>query len=154
MKVLNPPPLPAGESALLVDESELIEDEAVATPDAPPAVVELRITGLVAQREGRRDLDVAFLSEVYLLAGMDLDIAQGGVFLPTYESFEPGESVALCFELGTELVRVTAEVRWVVGDRKSERRPGFALFWPELSSEALAALERYCRVHPPRYYEL
>jgi hypothetical protein len=155
VKVLSPPPLPAGESALLVDDSELIEDDAPATPDAPRVAAEPRVTGLTAQRPGRRELDVAFLSEVYLFGDFDLDIAKGGVFLPTYAAFEPGERVELCFEFGARLVRVVAEVRWQLGDGKTPaRRPGFALFWSELEPEALNALERHCAVYPPRFYEL
>jgi hypothetical protein len=159
VKGLRPPPLPAGESALLVDDSELLEDEAPATPETPAAsarseALEPRVTGLTARSAGGRELDVTFLSEVYLFADFDLDIAAGGVFLPTYAAFALGERLELCFEFGEQLVRANAEVRWELGDRKSPQRPGFALFWSELEDEALSALERYCRLYPPRFYEL
>jgi hypothetical protein len=102
-----------------------------------------------------RQLHVAFLHDTHLICDFDRDISEGGIFVATYETLELGARVELCFELGEHLLLAHGTVRWSLpAHEEAEQRPGYAIFFEQLSAEAADALRGYCRVHPPHYYEV
>jgi hypothetical protein len=152
-----PPPLPLAE--LAVEPPAPMESPQLAA--LPPSIaVEARLSRVsvspVAGEAGtQRDLELEFLGDTHFIADFDQDIARGGVFVATYERYEPGTIVELAFEFGELQAQARGQVRWTLPERDdTEQRPGLAIFFTELPQETAAVLGEFCRVHPPRYYEV
>lgn len=89
------------------------------------------------------------------------DVSLGGMFLVTNRPLTVGTRMILDFALpggGTdaEPLEVEATVRWTrAHDARTNGGPaGIAVAFENLSAEALARIEAYCKVREPLYFDL
>ncbi|HEY6556260.1 MAG TPA: PilZ domain-containing protein [Polyangiaceae bacterium] len=101
-----------------------------------------------------RELHLEFTAETEFFAGLNQDMAQGGVFVATYRREPVGTPLALEFELpcGTN-VTARGRVAWLRDTGAGQCRPGLGVQFTELSPAALVAIARYAKHVPPLYME-
>jgi uncharacterized protein (TIGR02266 family) len=107
-----------------------------------------------AGADERRDLDLEFTEETEFFAGLNQDMAQGGVFVATYRRVPVGTALTLELELpcGTH-VTARGRVAWLRDTGYGHCRPGLGVQFTQLSRAALLAIARYARHVPPLYVE-
>jgi uncharacterized protein (TIGR02266 family) len=101
-----------------------------------------------------RELDLEFTEEMAFFAGLNQDMAKGGVFVATYRRVPVGMALTLEIELpcGT-MVTARGRVAWLRGTGAGQCRPGLGVQFEELSPAALLAIARYAKHVPPLYME-
>lgn len=107
-----------------------------------------------AGADERRELHLEFTAETEFFAGLNQDMARGGVFIATYRREPVGTTLALEFDLpcGTQ-VTARGRVAWIRDAGAGQCRPGLGVQLMELAPPALMAIARYTRRVPPLYME-
>ena len=140
-------------------------DESPASADASPslsangATVQWRSLCFDAPHgdtgaDEHRELHLEFTADTEFFAGLDQDMAQGGVFVATYRRVPVGTALTLELELpcGTN-VTARGRVAWLRDTGAGQCRPGLGVQFTELSPAALVAIARYVKHVPPLYME-
>jgi len=141
-----PTPTPTQQSRLSVEISGVVESP-------PPALMLSRV--VVTSSLMSSELEVELLHDTHLVAGLEQNIAQGGLFVATYRTLPLGTRVALELELSEGRVLASGEVSWLRDEREDlQQRPGFGVAFVDLSPDAVAVLAELCRAQPARYYEV
>jgi uncharacterized protein (TIGR02266 family) len=118
----------------------------------PPSVVRRCSRGKVAI-----DLAVDAHSEHNLWCGLSNDVAEGGVFVATHESLEPGTNVDLSVRLPgvEEPVALRGVVRWIRAyGEESDAPAGVGVKFVALDQRALPELSRFATLRDPILFEL
>lgn len=107
-----------------------------------------------ARTDEHRELDLEFTEETEFFAGLNQDMAQGGVFVATYRRVPVGTALTLELDLpcGTN-VTARGRVAWLRDTGASQCRPGLGVQFTKLSPAALLAIARYAKHVPPLYME-
>lgn len=95
-------------------------------------------------------------SEHRFWTGLTMNISEGGVFVATHETLEPGTPVALHLELPkNKRVMALGEVRWsrpYTGD--NEVPPGLGIKFVGLDVESLQTIRQFIlTIRDPRHFE-
>lgn len=102
------------------------------------------------------EADVTFESESNFYQGFSENISEGGLFLVTYLTRKPGETLTVRFSLpGVERIfEVLTEVRWVRhGDSERGLRPGLGVRFLNLPDADRRTIERFVRKRDPIFYD-
>ena len=99
-------------------------------------------------------VELHLASESHFFSGLSGNISEGGVFVSTYRALARGSLVEIDFSLpgSTRTVRARGEVRWH-RDGSPDASPGVGIAFEDLSEEDRLAIQRFCSVRPPLYYE-
>jgi len=96
-------------------------------------------------------IDLHSLSNFY--TGLTENISDGGLFLATDDSFEPGSEVELAFSLvGGVDVRARGVVRWHRTETE-ELSAGVGIAFTQLSEDAREAIQRFLARREPIYHD-
>jgi uncharacterized protein (TIGR02266 family) len=97
---------------------------------------------------------VEFTDDTHFFTSLAGDVADGGIFVATYERLAIGTKLALWFELPAgSVLDARGEVRWI-REEGGLGRPGLGIGFTELSPEAHDAIAYHCERHPPLYAEV
>jgi uncharacterized protein (TIGR02266 family) len=91
-------------------------------------------------------------SESQFFADLTGDVLRGGVFVETYQHVALGRRVAVSLSLPTGDLDVFGVVEWV-RDACDGTGPGLGIAFEELSLDAGAAINAFCRLRAPLYHE-
>lgn len=100
------------------------------------------------------EVELHLASESHFFSGLSGDISEGGVFVSTYRALAQGSLVDLEFSLpGSEHpLHARGEVRWH-RDATPHGPPGVGISFDELSEDDREAIQRFCTMRPPLYYD-
>jgi hypothetical protein len=129
-----------------------------AVPVAPPRVSAPQPAAPAAAPGPRQQVEVNIgaTTESNFYVGFSGEVAEGGVFVSTYEMFPKGTPCALLVTLpGGFDFRAHGAVRFVRDpmDFGSEQDPGIGIQWEGLSREARDLVLRFIRKRPPMFYD-
>jgi uncharacterized protein (TIGR02266 family) len=124
----------------LVDNGWLAEED----PTTP--------TKSTARNRIRLELQVSLSSESQFFAGLNGDVAEGGVFVQTYQPLSIGDRVSLSLELPGGPIEVLGVIQWS-REPTAFAGPGFGVALERVSSGSEARIREFCRMRPPLYYE-
>jgi uncharacterized protein (TIGR02266 family) len=99
------------------------------------------------------EVEVSLITESQFFAGLNGDIASGGLFVQTYEMRPVGSRVVLALSLPTGELRATGVVSWV-RQVASGAPPGLGIAFDDLPEKEREAIEEFCRTRPALYHEL
>jgi uncharacterized protein (TIGR02266 family) len=119
---------------------------------AAPAPATYRSTG---PRE-HVEANVGATTESNFYVGFSGEIAEGGVFLSTYETFPKGTAVDLLVTLpGGFEMRLPGSVRFVRDplDFSADAEPGMGIQFDQLTNEDRELILRFIRKRPPIFYD-
>ena len=107
-----------------------------------------------ASEDDRVELELEFESETQFFAGLNQDMAEGGVFVATYRVEPVGTQLTLRFELPCGMaVTARGRVAWTHAPLAGNCRPGMGVQFTELAPAALTAISRFATHVPPLYME-
>jgi uncharacterized protein (TIGR02266 family) len=98
------------------------------------------------------EVEVSLWSESQFYAGLSGDASQAGLFVATYRTLRPGESVLLRVELFGERIEVVGLVRWRRAFSE-HAPPGVGVALSELPPNARRLIDAFCAERAPMYYE-
>jgi uncharacterized protein (TIGR02266 family) len=98
------------------------------------------------------EFEVTTSSESQFFAGLNGDVSDGGIFIPTYQRVAVGTPATLSFSLPNGDFDVHGVVRWT-RDASQGMTPGVGIAFEKLPFEARAALEAFCRLRAPLYHD-
>ncbi len=105
------------------------------------------------------ELTVFVHADKHFFQAETADVSQGGMFIATDRVLDVGTRMILDFALpsgqaGAEPLEVEASVRWVRNGERPDGTRGIAVAFENLSEEAFARIEAYCKVREPLYFDL
>jgi uncharacterized protein (TIGR02266 family) len=101
----------------------------------------------------RLTLDIAPDTESQFFVDLSLDVSQAGVFAATYRDIPVGSLVTMfCAAFGEE-IELHGEVVWQ-RDAGDDSSPGVGVRLCDLTPACRQAIERFCRIWAPLYYEI
>jgi uncharacterized protein (TIGR02266 family) len=96
--------------------------------------------------------EVTISSESQFFAGLTGDVLEGGVFIATYRRLDIGCRVAVSLSLPAGDLELLGVVEWI-RDAYDGVSPGVGIGFEDLSVEARAGIEAFCRLRAPLYHE-
>ena len=133
---------------------------AAALPVATEAIAKVAAAGEAAEehRASPRtsiEVELHISSDSHFFSGLSGDLSEGGLFVSTYRQLALGSLVDLEFSVpGSEHpVHARGEVRWH-RDASPDAPPGVGIAFEELPDEDRAAIQRFCTMRPPLYYDV
>jgi uncharacterized protein (TIGR02266 family) len=99
------------------------------------------------------EVEVSLTSEAYFYAGLTGDVAEGGVFVPTYELIPIGSEIDIDIKLPRFTFRVCGRVRWL-REAKDGYASGLGIAFEALDDKDRARVEQLCRHRAPYYYDV
>jgi uncharacterized protein (TIGR02266 family) len=119
---------------------------------AAAAVPELRPTA--AGKRASLEANVGATTESNFFVGFSGDISDGGVFVATYLTVEPGTKVDLLITLpGGFEQRIPGTVRFVRDPMDMDSEPGLGVKFDRLDKDARELILRFIRKRPPLFYD-
>jgi uncharacterized protein (TIGR02266 family) len=108
--------------------------------------------------EGRvkAEANIGATTESNFYVGFSGEVAEGGVFLATYETYPKGTALDLLVTLpGGFEIRVPGRVRFVRDpmDLSAEAEPGMGIQFESISAESRELVLRFIRKRPPMFYD-
>jgi uncharacterized protein (TIGR02266 family) len=108
--------------------------------------------------EGRTKMEanIGATTESNFYVGFSGEVAEGGVFLATYETYPKGTPLDLTVTLpGGFEIRVAGRVRFVRDpmDLSSDAEPGMGIQFEQISAESRELVLRFIRKRPPMFYD-
>lgn len=118
-------------------------------PSAPAAPISM---------EGRTKIEanIGATTESNFYVGFSGEVAEGGVFLATYETYPKSTPLDLTVTLpGGFEIRVPGRVRFVRDpmDMNSDAEPGMGIQFEQISAESRELVLRFIRKRPPMFYD-
>jgi uncharacterized protein (TIGR02266 family) len=119
------------------------------TPETHPAL------GRKATQQLKNEIELDVESESNFYTGFSASLADGGLFVATYQPQAVGDRLRVRFRLpGLDApIEAKVEVQWIrpasAGD---DQPPGFGGAFVELSDEARAAVHKFVESRPPIFY--
>lgn len=99
------------------------------------------------------EVEVSFGSDSQFFAGLSGDISEGGLFIATYRAVPIGARLEVDLALPDGKVHVAGQVRWA-RPASDGTPPGIGLAFVDLSPDARASIERFCRARAPLYVDM
>lgn len=127
-----------------------------AVPSIPPRSQQMSMPPSSAGPRAALEANVGVSSETNFYVGFSGEIAEGGVFVATYNTLEVGSPVAVTVTLpGGYEFRVPAHVHFVRDpmDMTDEAEPGMGVKFEQLSGEQRELVLRFIRKRAPMFYD-
>jgi uncharacterized protein (TIGR02266 family) len=99
------------------------------------------------------DVEVSLTSDSQFFAGLNGDVASGGLFVQTYELRPVGSRVVVALSLPAGELQATGVVSWVRQVR-SGAPPGLGIAFDDLPEAERQLIEDFCKTRPALYHEL
>jgi len=126
------------------------DDRVVPPRDRPKKVWDRRFTGRTVI-----EVAVGLVSQSNFYAGLSMDLDTGGLFVATYQTCPVGTRMAVSLVLpGGHSLWAKGVVRWVFEPSDGDSVPGIGIEFTEIAPEDFAAIEAFCRLREPMYYEV
>jgi uncharacterized protein (TIGR02266 family) len=97
-------------------------------------------------------VDVSLVSESQFYAGLDGNVASGGLFVATYRHLALGAFVDITLHMPDSELTITGCVQWS-RDARSGVAVGVGIALVGLSAEEQDRIASFCRLRAPLYYE-
>ncbi len=143
-------------------ELEFVDGDLTDLGDLPPGLASwnddpvdpLEASGLRRRARVPLEVEVGLSGDNTFFAGLSMDVADGGLFVATWQALPVGTPVELSFVLpGGHAVNAPGVVVFVI-DEREDLPPGMGISLSGLTSQQLDAIRRFCRQRPPTYYDV
>lgn len=113
-----------------------------------------RAPASAATKRERLEANVGATTESNFFVGFSGDVAEGGVFIATYQTLPRGTPVELLVTLpGGFEKTLTGSVRFVRDPMDMDSEPGIGVGFDELERDARELILRFIRKRPPLFYD-
>jgi uncharacterized protein (TIGR02266 family) len=109
--------------------------------------------GTPSDAQIRLAIDVSPDSESHFFVGLSGELSQGGIFVATYRDLTVGTVISIACHLHDEEHVLHGVVVWQ-RDAGVDSSPGIGVRFEEPSSPCRAAIERFCRLRAPLFYDV